>query len=205
MPQAGPAFSNYPAVLGCPDLLLKKRKKNKTVAGITQDQQTTNATCCTCSLWGGDAKHPEVLNCFPSCCPGVSVNGNLSAYRTVMKGVPQGSIVGPLLYLIYVDDLAKKLEKTGCVSALYADDTACVVSNKDFKVTYRMAQLVLGLVDRWCKDNDMALSVSKTCGMPVDCPRNMYWRLGFPRTSGENFFRISREELAGMIRSNEFR
>ena len=31
----------------------------------------------------------------------------------------------------------------------------------------------------------------------------MYWRLGFPRTSGENFFRISREELAGMIRSNE--
>ena len=42
MPQAGPAFSNYPAVLGCPDLLLKKRKKNKTVAGITQDQQTTN-------------------------------------------------------------------------------------------------------------------------------------------------------------------
>ena len=39
MPQAGPAFSNYPAVLGCPDLLLKKRKKNKTVAGITQDQQ----------------------------------------------------------------------------------------------------------------------------------------------------------------------
>ena len=133
----------------------------------------------------------------------VSVNGNLSAYRTVTKGVPQGSIVGPLLYLIYVDDLAKKLEKTGCVSALYADDTACVVSNKDFKVTYRMAQLVLGLVDRWCKDNDMALSVSKTCGMPVDCPRNMYWRLGFPRTSGENLFRISREELAGMIRSNE--
>ena len=52
MPQAGPAFSNYPAVLGCPDLLLKKRKENKTVAGITQDQQTTNATCCTCSLWG---------------------------------------------------------------------------------------------------------------------------------------------------------
>ena len=56
----------------------------------------------------------------------VSVNGNLSAYRTVTKGVTQGSIVGPLLYLIYVDDLAKKLEKTGCVSALYADDTAWI-------------------------------------------------------------------------------
>ena len=61
MPQAGPAFSNYPAVLGCPDLLLKKRKKNKTVAGITQDQQTTNATCCTCSLWGVMPNTPHSL------------------------------------------------------------------------------------------------------------------------------------------------
>ena len=72
MPQAGPAFSNYPAVLGCPDLLLKKRKKNKTVAGITQDQQTTNATCCTCSLWGVMPNTQKYLTYFPSCCPGVS-------------------------------------------------------------------------------------------------------------------------------------
>ena len=64
MPQAGPAFSNYPAVLGCPDLLLKKRKKNKTVAGITQDQQTTNATCCTCSLWGVMPNTQKYLTAF---------------------------------------------------------------------------------------------------------------------------------------------
>ena len=50
MPQAGPAFSNYPAVLGCPDLLLKKRKKNKTVAGITQDQHKIHTQLTVCSL-----------------------------------------------------------------------------------------------------------------------------------------------------------
>ena len=134
----------------------------------------------------------------------VSANGNLSSYRTVTRGVPQGSIIGPLLYLIYVDDLAKLLEKTGSVSALYADDTACVVSDKDVNLTNKKAQWILGLVDSWCKTNDMALSVSKTCGMPVRCPKDIYWRLGFPRTAKDNYYVVSRGDLAKMIRPNEF-
>ena len=101
----------------------------------------------------------------------MEANGNFSSYKTVSMGVPQGSIVGPLLYLIYVDDLAKTLEKTGSISALYADDTACVISDRDLSSTNKKAQWILGLVDTWCRDNDMALSVSKRAGCRWDVRR----------------------------------
>ena len=133
----------------------------------------------------------------------VEANGNFSSYKTVSMGVPQGSIVGPLLYLIYVDDLAKTLEKTGSISALYADDTACVISDRDLSSTNKKAQWILGLVDTWCRDNDMALSVSKTCGMPVGCPKNVYWRLGFPRTVKDNFYLVNRDDLRKMLQPND--
>ena len=72
MPQAGPASSNYPAVLGCPDLLLKKKKEKQNCSW--DHSGSTDYQCYLLYLltMGGDAKHPEVLNCFPSCCPGVS-------------------------------------------------------------------------------------------------------------------------------------
>ena len=62
MPQAGPAFSNYPAVLGCPDLLLKKKKEKQNCSW--DHSGSTDYQCYLLYLltMGGDAKHPEVLN-----------------------------------------------------------------------------------------------------------------------------------------------
>ena len=80
----------------------------------------------------------------------VEANGYFSEFRTLAKGVPQGSILGPLLYLIYVDDLCKilELEKETTTSALYADDTACVVSGSNMEEALSNAQLVLDKVDQ---------------------------------------------------------
>ena len=63
-------------------------------------------------------------NCFQF----VDVNGGQSAYGKVTCGVPQGSILGPLLFTIYVNDM---VQEVNCDLFLYADDSALVVSGKD--------------------------------------------------------------------------
>ena len=60
----------------------------------------------------------------------VVLNGQFSSWASVNAGVPQGSILGPLLFLIYINDLASKLSSN---AKLFADDTSLfsVVRNKD--------------------------------------------------------------------------
>ena len=59
------------------------------------------------------------------------VEGILSESKEVTCGVPQGSILGPLLFLIYVNDMSAAVKSR---LLLYADDSALLVSGKDVKV-----------------------------------------------------------------------
>ncbi len=58
----------------------------------------------------------------------VCVNGVVSEYRNVSCGVPQGSLLGPLLFLCYVNDMEISVN---CKLLLYGDDNALLVSHKD--------------------------------------------------------------------------
>jgi hypothetical protein len=60
----------------------------------------------------------------------VDVNGELSESMSITCGVPQGSILGPLLFLMYVNDMSASIN---CKLLLYADDSALIVSGKDVK------------------------------------------------------------------------
>ena len=57
------------------------------------------------------------------------VNGAVSAPKKIVCGVPQGSILGPLLFLLYINDLPDCLEKS--TPCLYADDSQIFSSAKD--------------------------------------------------------------------------
>ena len=57
------------------------------------------------------------------------VNGQTSP-NEIMCGIPQGSILGPLLFLLYINDMTDYLEKT--TSYLYADDTEISSSSDNF-------------------------------------------------------------------------
>ena len=50
----------------------------------------------------------------------VTVNGNESSNRLVTNGIPQGSVLGPILFVIYINDLQKCVEAN---TYLFADDT----------------------------------------------------------------------------------
>ena len=59
---------------------------------------------------------------------GCNVNGKLSSARTLSCGMPQGSILGPLLFLIYINDLPNSLR--GAIPRMFADDTNLMLSAK---------------------------------------------------------------------------
>ena len=90
----------------------------------------------------------------------VSVKGNDSAMHNLNCGVPQGSILGPLLFIIYGNDLPKALKSTKCI--LYADDTTIFYSSDDMNTLYNTMNSELELLSQWYMANKLSLNTSKT-------------------------------------------
>ena len=82
-----------------------------------------------------------------------------SDFRNVLCGVPQGSILSPLLFLVYVNDMKAVVK---CKLLLYADDSALLVSGKDVLEIERILSVELGAVSEWLCENRRSLHLGKT-------------------------------------------
>jgi len=87
----------------------------------------------------------------------VMVNGEVSTAVEVVSGVPQGSVLGPLLFLVYINDLDEGLE--GKISK-FADDTKIGFTIKG-EADRARAERDLGLLDEWSKKWLMRFNKSK--------------------------------------------
>jgi len=90
----------------------------------------------------------------------VSINGAKSENMKVSCGVPQGSILGPLLFIIYINDMHKALNKSTVHH--FADDTNLLFSDKDPKVIRKTMNRELDLLFEWLCANRLSLNVGKT-------------------------------------------
>ena len=89
----------------------------------------------------------------------VVANGINSEPGTVNCGVPQGSILGPLLFLCYVNDMSISLK---CKLLLYADDSALIVSGSDPQSIADILSKELESCRQWLMDNKLSLHLGKT-------------------------------------------
>ena len=90
----------------------------------------------------------------------VKVNGMKSNWSGVMRGVPQGSILGPLLFLIYSNDLPSVL--THCQARQYADDTTLSVVDSCSDALQLKLNEDLRKIQEWVLANKLCLNVTKT-------------------------------------------
>lgn len=82
----------------------------------------------------------------------------------IKSGVPQGSILGPLLFILYINDLA--LETNSSITQ-YADDSTIYKSDKNLSALETILQSDIDKIEKWCKVNNMAINPSKTTCMIV--------------------------------------
>lgn len=91
----------------------------------------------------------------------VKINDVESSALPVTYGVPQGSILGPLLFLIYINQIAA-LNLHGHIT-LYADDTCLFYFGKNIHNIISQAQEDLDILFEWFQYNLLSINISKTC------------------------------------------
>ena len=103
----------------------------------------------------------------------VVVGGEASTETPVLSGVPQGSVLGPLLFLVYIDDITAMHLSSGSILNLYADDMLlykAISTQSD----YQSLQDDVDRVQEWVNVNYLTLNTSKCKSMVVSRRRNQH-------------------------------
>ena len=95
----------------------------------------------------------------------VSVDNNVSSKANVVSGVPQGSILGPLLFILYMNDLPLHLNDTEI--DLYADDATQYVAGYNIQDVEHKLNSDLQPVVKWSENNRMVVNTEKTKTMVI--------------------------------------
>ena len=90
----------------------------------------------------------------------VLINGFASSTSSIASGVPQGSVLGPLLFLLYINDLHVVIKH--CKVQHFADDTNLLIINKSLKRLNKLLNSDLKNLTNWLNANKISLNVSKT-------------------------------------------
>ena len=90
----------------------------------------------------------------------VSINGHVSNKASVKYGVPQGSVLGPLLFLIYINDLNHAIKL--CKVHPFADDTNLVHFSKSANKLNKYINTDMKNLTNWLNANKISLNIKKT-------------------------------------------
>ena len=89
-------------------------------------------------------------------------NSNVvSGWTKINHGVPQGSVLGPLLFLLYINDLPTAVP-TKTVPILFADDTSIIMTSPNNHEFQKTISTSFQQLSKWFQENSLSLNISKT-------------------------------------------
>ena len=132
----------------------------------------------------------------------VKLNSNYSEWRDVIKGVPQGSVLGPLLFNIFLNDIFLFLDKSEICN--YADDNTIWTKGQKINTIIPILESEISTLNKWFKDNCMLLNEEKCKYIIIEPQRTK---------SGESEIRIGdhsvkntdKETLLGVVLHNHLK
>ena len=92
--------------------------------------------------------------------PYATINNEISEIQTIKYGIPQGSILGPLLFLIYINDLSQSIKNSKIHH--FTDDTNLLYASSSLKDINKKINFDLSNLVQWLRVNKIALNVNKT-------------------------------------------
>ena len=130
----------------------------------------------------------------------VTYNGMSSSKQRIKCGVPQGSIHGPLLFLIYINDLCLVCEHTSAI--VFADDTNLFSSGKDLKSLESTTNTELSHISLWLKMNKLSLNIKKTHCM-IFCRRKKLCHDVKLLIDGQAINEVQKTKFLGIVIDNQ--
>ena len=112
-----------------------------------------------------------------------------STKQTIVCGVPQGSTLGPLLFLLYINDISNSSDKLSF--RLFADDTNVFVSSSNPQELEEIINAELTRVKAWCDVNKLSINHKKTNFMITKSAQkrlNTAITVTIPDNEGSNFY-----------------
>ena len=129
----------------------------------------------------------------------VQIDGVMSSMQYIQTGIPQGSIVGPLLFSIYINDIVKCTEKFNCI--LYADDTTLNSTidcfGKEIHVIEQNTSAELQRISKWLELNRLQLNTEKSKFMLFHMPQKSIPNLKLT-ISGSIIERVTQFKFLGL-------
>ena len=121
----------------------------------------------------------------------VKINDIKSSYFQLFHGVPQGSVLGPLLFILYTTPLSSIISRTSVNHKLYADDTQLFLSfpATNFEHNIQLLQKTISEISSWMASNFLSLNPSKTEFLLIGLPLQLA-KINNPTISISNDVRL---------------
>ena len=119
------------------------------------------------NLYGLDSTSRKHLSEYMSCRRhNTTINGHISSDAPVTHGTAQGSILGPLIFILHVNDIFTTLNVDSS-AFMYADDTLILSKSDNVEDVTAKAKSAMGKIMTWCEMNKLSINYKKTKYMIV--------------------------------------